>query len=244
MPNNAHLYAGTVYMAVYSPGGENWKTWYDTGYSEQFQVSVESESKSLESRRYENYGQAVATVNLAKPTKVTMKLRTTNQDTLAMALLGTPVTTTQTAGSVTDQAMTWEAGKIHQLQHTSLVPGTVNIGTATEADNLFVVDHALGTIAIPEDSTLTGALSYEYAAAKVNIIQGATQSSFTVAIQLVGNNLANNNQPVRVTCWKVTLSPKTAIDFLKNEHAEFEFEGSVELVPGKTGPFLVEVLAQ
>lgn len=232
-----------------------------TGYVDPAEVGTltieeTTELKTLKSKGRSSYGQVIASVSLKQPAKVKLSLKEVDPSVLAVALLGTAATLTQTAGTVSSPAtaITLIPDRWVPLPHTNITPhasGTSPIVIATAAQTPVSIpltdveiDHRLGLIKYI-GTTLTEATActatYKYGDVAGTRISGSVQPTVKMRILLDGKNLVNG-EDVRVLIDEATLTPSSPIDFAAEDWSVLELEGELTTLSGKTSPYVVDII--
>lgn len=233
MQESAFLGAGEVYIDRLTSAGVS------TGYTEignamQFELTPDAEMKELQSRNPKNYGQTVASVALAKPTKVKLKFTDFNATALEMALMGTTQKINQPAGAVSKTVSAVE-GKWVEIGARNLSASGLEVKkdgstTAFKLGEDYEVNYALGMIkALPSGAIVSGDVlkvtgtSQAYTGQLVSV---GAETIIKADIKLDGKNLVDGRKVI-VHAKGCTFKPASSIDMLKNEFGEIELEGTV-----------------
>lgn len=251
------ILSGNVYVDRLSDSGE------PTGYLEPAEIGTleikeETKLKTRTSKGRDTYGQVTATVSLKEPAKLKVTLNSVDPDTLAIALLGTVAARSQTAGTVASGAGATKVELIPDrwvpLPHSNIIPHvavTSPITVATDETTPVTIpltdvafNHRLGLVKYT-GSTLTEAtactLTYKYGDEASLRITGSVKPTVKMRLMLDGRNLVTGDN-VRVIIDEATLTPSKPVDFMSDDWAEIALEGEMTTLPGKTAPYVVDIV--
>lgn len=216
------------------------------GNATQFAIQPDADKKELVSRQCDSYGKVLATVTQPKPATVAITLDEWDRDSLAMALFGDVAATTVTGASVTDEEITARHDKWSELDYkiVSAVTVTGPSGTPTYVlDTDYEVDAEMGMIkALSGGSITDGAtieVDYTYASRVYDRVTGGTESNIKARLLLKGKNQVNS-KPCTVDVYEAQLAPKGGLNFLSDDFAAVELEGTLVTPSGSSEPFDVE----
>lgn len=245
MAARAFLGAGDIYVNRIVNGAKQGLA--GPFYADKFEVKPNSERKEATSKGRYNYGQIIESVALQKPSEFTMDLTEVTGDTLLLAFMGTATTLAQTAGTLTDQAVTAKADKWIEVGKKNLLTVVVknSAGSTTYVEGTdYTVNKPLGMVKVLSTGSIADAaalkVSGTYAAASGSVISGSTLSEVRAEIVFDGINQADGSQ-VTVNVWEGVLSTDSAFDFLANEFGKVSLKGTLKTPTGKTEPYTVTV---
>lgn len=248
MSARGFLGAGDVYLATITGGvAGNYEGPFECN---KFEIKPNVTLKEAKSKGKTSYGQVIETVALQEPADFTMVLTEVNRATLAIALLGTEAAVSQTAGTMTDEALVAKLDKWVPLSKFALTAGTVVVthtsGAPTYVEGTdYIVNYDLGWIkalstgAIVADQSLK--VDSTYKTVTGTDIRGATQAQVRVRVKFDGKNYADN-LPTQVTVYELVIAADSAFDFLSDDFAEVTLPGRMKTPTGFTEPFLVRLL--
>jgi hypothetical protein len=213
-------------------------------------VKMEVEEKVQPSQMKADFGQARATVNIPKPSVISVEFRDQPPEIIAMALLGSPDTLSEALASVTDEAITAVLGRWVDLPNRSITAGTVVVtdspmtetyveGTDYEINYVTGLLRAIAGGGIADSDALL--VDYDSVAVSGVTIAGGSQSQITARIILDGVNLVTG-KAVHFEAHKATLRPESDIDLNSGEFISSDLTGNMQTPPGKTSPFVLETL--
>jgi len=243
------LGSGDLYMDRYDASG-NAQGFYVVGNAFKFAIKEESEIKERESRMKDTYGQALDTVSIKKPAKISITVNDLKKENLAMCLLGDLSDLAVTGSSVTDEAMTAKHDLYVPLAQRNITSGTVvltdSTGTTTYVLGTdYEVHLKLGMIKALSTGAITDAQSllvdYDYGSLAGGKIAGSARPTIKAALKLDGLNQANQKECM-VNVLEAVLTPTGEVDFLSENWNEVGFEGSLNTPTGQTSPYIVEYL--
>lgn len=221
--------------------------WLRFGNATQFQIQENSEIKTRKSRQKASYGQTLNSVAIKGDAEISITLDDLDKDNLALAFLGTVSGVSVTGGSATAEVATAIHDKSLELANRKVSSVVVQdqtdtttyvLGTDYEIENAAMgFIKVLSTGAITDGQTLH--ISYDYATVAGNKVAGGTDASIRVALRLDGENLATQ-QPVIADVYEAELSPQSGVDFLAEDFANLELNGTLNTPSGKTEAYVLE----
>ena len=219
------------------------------GNATQFAINeTEADVKERISKMRDTYGQALDTVTLAKPPKITITIDEFDVENLAIALRGIVEVLNQASGSVTNQEYTAKADKWIELgkrKVSSVVVKSQDETTTYNEGEDYVVNTRLGLLkvlssgAISDGATIKVSFSYEAVTGKR--VLASRQAEIECALLLDGMNKVNGRD-CTVRVYKAKLRPSAEVDFLADDFQSLTLEGTLVTPEGKTEPYVVEYL--
>ena len=237
----AILAAGNVYMDRLDSSG-NATGYRLEGSTADFKLTPENEEKELLSQGRDNYGESLATVMIPGKTKVSLTLQTPSSESFAMAVLGSTSDASQSAATVTDEAVPVISGYYVDLANKQVSSVTVydsagTSGTKYTENTDYVIDERSGMLkAVAGGNIADGATVYvNYTAAAVTgtIISPNSDPTARFKIKLAGKNFVDDKQ-IEVTCKKVALALTSDLNFGGSNFLTLELAGTCELPTGAT----------
>jgi hypothetical protein len=249
MSSRGFLGAGDVYARFYDPILATFGDWQGPFETDKFEIKVSSDLKEMTSKGKTTYGQVIESVTIPKPNDFAIDFTEVNRASMATALAGTITTFSQSAGTITDQALTakydvWlPLGKENFAKTGFTVKD--NAGTNTYDEGVdYQMNWRLGWIKILSTGTITAAealkITGSYNATSGSEIAGATQSQIRAQFRLDGINFADQ-LPVIVDCLEAVIAPDAAFDFLQNDFAKVPLKGRLKTPVGSQEPFTVKL---
>lgn len=248
--SHAMTLAGDVYLALLDKQGQL------HGYiPKQLNVSeltlTPSEGQQLkqESRKRATYGQTLNQVDLPGAWSITLTNNELFQEYMQMILMGdlSMLNTPETV--VTDEASTalmnlWvpfvNRGSVTGVSITSSDGATTYImGTDYEVDGRNAMYRPLPGGNIADGQELL--LDYTLQAKSGFTINGATRTSFDVALLLDGHNLANDHR-VMLLVHHIKLKPQGGFDTMEQAIKSAQLGGGLLTPPHLNGPFIYQDL--
>lgn len=245
----AFLGAGKVRLDTYNPDTLAWSGLGDELGADKFEITGDSDVKEKTSKGRSDYGQSIASVVIGKPTKIAITISQASRDALAMQFQGVLSGYTQGSATVADEAVTAKLGKWVKLANRNLANGVTvknDAGTTTYvAGDDYEVNFASGEIralasgAIAEAQALK--VGYTANAIDGQRIRGGVRPQVRARAVFTGVNLVDN-KPVEVEAYEAVLRSSSGFDFLADDFAGIELEGSLVVPAGKTEPYTVTFL--
>jgi hypothetical protein len=245
----AILGAGSVRIDYYDPILLAYQGIGDPLGADKFEITPDSESKQKTAKTKEAYGQVVASVAFAKPTKIAITLSALSAQTLAMQMQGIRSDWTQGAATLTDEVLIAKLDKWIKLskrnlsdtgltvKHTSGTP-TYVLGTDYQVNYFTGEIKPLSTGAIAADQSLK--VSASALAIAGDQIRGGTQAQVRARVTWEGINMVDGQQ-IECECWEAVLTSSKGFDFLASDFNGTELTGYLVVPVGKTEPYVVRM---
>lgn len=170
MTARAFLGAGSLYIKRYVAGV--WSEWAGPYECEKFEIKPNTELKEKVSKGRDTYGQVIESVAIPQPADLTVDLSEVNKESLAIALLGTVAALAQTAGTLTNEAITAKADSWVELTKAALTGAQTVAGGAVSAS----VTGAISSTTLTVSAVSSGSLS---------VGQGISGSGMTAGTRIV-----------------------------------------------------------
>jgi hypothetical protein len=239
------ILAGNVYMAPIASDGTRGKLRM-VGNTTKLAIKPNSTKKEQKSKMRGSYGTAITTVMLPDPSDFSMTLQRIDKTNLMYQFMGSEATYTQTAGTVTDEAITavldgWI--KLAKEKVSSVVVTNSAASTTYVPGTDYELNADMGMIrAIPGGAITEGlALKVDYSAAAISdgwAINGSTQNSIRVYVLLDGENIASG-ELITGEFWDVMLTPDQELDFLSDELVEIGLSGAMQKPAEKPSAYTI-----
>jgi len=232
--------------------------WKRFGNATSFEIKENTTLKERKSKQKLTYGQVLDSVSVKDPAEIKVTLDDLDKDNLALAFLGDVDAINTTGASVTDEGQpTGSYGDFIRLEFefvSNVVVKDAATGAITYVEGVdYIISSAdRGMIQIIEgdatddiaeneayvESTSGLEISYDYASATGNSVVGGTNSSIKVALLLDGENFADQST-VSVDVWEAVLAPQTGVDFLSDDFATLELNGTLNTPSVKPSAYVV-----
>lgn len=243
--SRGYLGAGDLYLNLLIGGTP--QGWVGPYESKKFEIKANAELKEMTSRGRGTYGQIIESVPIPKPFDLNITMSEMGKEGLAIALLGTVGALSQTAGTITNEAVVIRAASWTPLskQNFSGALTVTNVaGTTTYAEGTdYVVNRQLGWIKRVPTGAIADATTVHvdgsYLAITGDSITGASASTIRAMVKLDGINFADQ-RPNIVTVWEMVVASEAAVDFLGDDFGEIPLSGRMKTPVGYTSPFLIE----
>ncbi len=266
---SAFVFSGDLYIDRLTDAGVS-TGYLDVSNATQMSIGETTDIKTQLSKMRATRGQVLATVATKKPATLKLTLDQIDRDKLAMALLGTVSTITQTADEATGETaavVTLIPGAWVQLPPRSIIaddtgaqisvaPMTVGYGADPDATPTPIAatpipqedlefNLRLGLVKYIGD-TLTEptetTFTYFYSAYTGSLISGSTTPTIKAKLKLDGINVVDGTA-VTVTIDEATLTPSKEVDFLADDFAVLEMTGEMRTLTNKTSPYTVDIIS-
>jgi len=244
MSQKGFIGAGILRIGIQKADG-TWGNDFEIGNTELFDVSADSDVKTLISYRDDGtFGQAFDTDVQAKPTQIKVTVTSVTAQILALAMAATLEDETIVAGTVTNELYTaMSAGDSFRLAHEDISALVVSNDT-TNAVLDAGVDYTLtkNTITMLTGTSIDVSVGYAYGGINWKRLKGGT-TSFTARLDIRGLN-RRSQKKYRVFAGNVTLQSKKGFSFLSNDFQKLEIEGTANIdqdatSDGHGAPFVV-----
>jgi len=232
--------------------------WLRMGNATKMEIKENTELKERKSKQKATYGQVLDSVAVKQPAELAVTLDDLDKDVLAMAFLGDVTDIDVTGGSATDEGHgTAKYGGFIRLLNTNVSNVVVKdsaTGVITYVENVdYIISSADtgmiqlikgdGTDDIAEDEAYSDGVSglkvsYDYGSFTGSKVTGGTTSSIKVALMMDGENFADQSK-VAVDVWEAVLAPQTGVDFLADDFATLELNGTLNTPDGYTSAYEV-----
>jgi hypothetical protein len=247
MNAQAILGAGKVRLNVYDPVALAWSGYGDPVGADKFEITGDIEEKTKTSKGRDDYGQAIASVIIGKPTKLAITISALDNAAMALQFQGIRSAWTQAAATVVDEAVVAKLDKWIKLTKRNLsdvgfsVKNTAG-STTYELGSDYLVNWATGEIkplATGEIAAEAG-LKVSFTAIALNgeQIRGGTRPQARVAAKFEGVNMVDNQQ-IECEVWEAVMASSNAFDFLADDFNGIELAGTMVVPVGKTEPYVV-----
>lgn len=217
------------------------------GNATKFAISeTDVDIKERFSRQLATYGQALDSVAINKPAKISIQIDDAIADNLALALKGLIETVNVNAGAVSNESITAAVNKYVPLAHdrvSNVVVKDATGATTYEEGSDYEVNVRLGWIKvlgggdIQDGATLK--VSYNYAAKQIHKIKGSKEAEILCQIILDGENVVNNKR-CKVIVYQAKLRPASEVDFLNDDYVKISLQGTLVTPPNQLEPYVVE----
>lgn len=205
-------------------------------------LSLSSDKVEMQDMVYGTLG--VAKSKIIKNTgEVTLNLKSFSPEVMELALFGQVTEDVAQAGA-TASAKAYRGRSI-------VVPGIIASVTSItdgvdtlEAGTDYVVSN--GSIYFPATSTVTDGNSVDivYDKAAVRRVEGMVNTGVSVMVVFDGQNLAENDTPVKVTYYKLSLSPAAQRQLVSADYGDQEIKGTLQVSKAVTGSGLSKMFKE
>lgn len=249
MAARGFLGAGDLYIARYDSTLGDFGQYVGPYNAEQFAITPNTNVKELIARGKANYGQVLESVPVPAAFDFSIVLTEVNQESLALALLGTAEDIATGSATVTDQVTIGHLDKWTKLLHNNISEtGFVLTNSAASTTYVrgtdYIVNFATGMWKALSTGAITEAqsLKVDYAALAVDgvLIRGATQTQLRAKFMLDGTNMADGS-PCIVTVHEAVMAPSGEVDFLADDFGRVTLPGRMKTPTGLLEPFTVEL---
>lgn len=237
--------AGHLLIDIFDSSGNPTGNYYQFGNATSLTLSPQAETESRESNYPETYGEELESVTQKQPTKFKATVNDVPRKVMALATFGRDIDFSQ-AAATEDQTyvVTPTPGAVTLLPHLSILESGLAIapavGDALVLGTDFEVDLAGGAIKWLETAKVTGSLTVTYRHGLIDgyAVQGGTESQIKGAIRMIGVNFASGKKCV-LDVWGASFQPTSEIDFFAKSFLNVTFEGQIQVMSGKSEPFLI-----
>ena len=216
-------------------------------YADKLELKPDVDTKQSTSKGRHDYGQVLETVNLGKPTELTLDLKEVVGNILVMAFQGTAEALDQASGTLAATSYTAKLGKWVSLNHlnflTVVVKDSAAATTYVEGTD-YKVNKDLGLLQAIDGGAIEDMdvvkVNGTYAAATGTIIKGQTNVDIRARILFDGINQADGTQAT-VEVYEAVITADSAFDFLANDFGVVSLKGTVKTPAGKDEPYTVTI---
>lgn len=249
MAARGFLGAGDLYIARYV---NNVLQAYEGPFEcTKFEIKPNVELKEMVSKGRDTYGQVIESVAIPKPADLTVDLAEVNKESLAIAMLGTVAAVSQSAGSLSNEAVVIASlDKWYPLSKAALTGtagGTMVVtnvaGTVTYVEGSdYLIERQTGMIKALSGGDITASTTVHvdtpYAATTGSEIKGMTDPQLRARFKMVGKNFVDG-LPVEVEVYEAVIAADSAFDFLQDDFAAISLPGRMKTPVGFIEPFIV-----
>lgn len=245
----AILGAGSVRLNYYDPILGAFQGFGDPLDADKYEITPDSENKQKIGKSKEAYGQVIAAVAFAKPTKIAITLSAMSEQALAMQMQGTLSAWTQDAATLTDEVLVAKLDKWVKLSKRNLSATGLLVkhssGTPTYVLGTdYLVNYFTGEIKALSSGAIAADQSLKITATAVAIagkqISGGTQAQIRCGVKWEGVNMVDGQQ-IEDECWEAVLSSSKGFDFLANDFNGIELTGYLVVPAGKSEPHVIRM---
>ncbi len=243
----AILGAGAVQLNVFEPATQAWGGWGDQLGADKFELTPDSEVKEKTSKKRESYGQAIASVPLAKPTKIAITISAADKAAMAMQFQGVLASYSQGAGSIAG-TITAKLDKWVPLLKRQIVEAGFSLTKVTGSvlmvkDTDYQINYATGEVKFLSSGAAANGDQMTVAGTALAVsgtrIRGGTQVQVRAMARFIGVNLVDAG-PMRAEVYECSLRSTQGFDFLADDFNGIQLEGTVVIPAGKTEGFIVD----
>jgi hypothetical protein len=245
----AILGAGKVSLNLFNPVTRAFEGWGDQLEADRFEITPDSEVKEKISKSREAYGQAIASIPLAKPTKLVLIISGANKAAMALQFQGVLSTYSQGAGAIAEDVVAkldkWVSLTKRNIESAAFA---VNLKAAPQTvyalGTDYVVDYAAGAIKVLESGAIAANaelhVTGQAAAVSGTRIRGGTQTRVRCGAKFVGVNLVDES-PMTAEVYEVQLRSTQGFDFLADDFNGIQLEGTMVKPADKDEAYIVDM---
>lgn len=243
----AILGAGKVQLDMYNPATQAYTGWGDQLGADRFEITPDSDVKEKTSKGREDYGQAIASIPLAKPTKIVIVISAADKAAMAMQFQGVLSSYSQGSGAINESINAkldkWVPLTKRNVSDTGFAVKN-DAGTTTYVlGEDYEVDYAAGEIKALSGGDITANQSLKVTgtanAVSGTRIRGGTQTRVRARARFVGVNMVDDS-PLRIEVYEAQLRSTQGFDVLADDFNGIQLEGTLVKPAGKTEAFIVD----
>lgn len=241
--------AGDVYIARFDPTTGLYDPYQGPFETAKFEIAASADLKEQISKGRYTYGQVTAAASIPKPTDFNVDFAQIDRTTMAIALQGSSVKTTQVVQTITAVPVVASLGGWVETGYSNINPTgfavkdtagtlTYDLGVDYEINFEMGLLKALegGAIIEAESVKITGATL----AGATIVISGATDPQIRAKFLFDGINYVDGS-PCKVECYEALVSSSAAFDFLASDFNKASLKGRLVTPPGGSTPFKVSL---
>ena len=242
--------AGSIRLDVYDPVTQSFTGYGNELGADKFEITGDIEEKQKTSKKRDNYGAAIASVIIPKPSKIAITISELDNDALALQFQGIRSAWTQGAASVADEAITAKLDKWISLSKRNLADAGFLVkdsaGTTTYAIGTdYLVNYATGEVKLLSTGTIAAdaalKVSFDALALSGQQIRGGTRPQARMRAKFEGVNKVDD-QYIECEVWEAVVSSSNGFDFLADDFNGVELTGTLVVPSGKTEPYMVRLM--
>lgn len=242
----AILGAGAVQLNMYDAVAQAYSGWGDKLGADRFEITPDSDVKEKTSKRRESYGQAIASVPLAKPTKLVVVISAADKAAMALQFQGVLTTYSQAAGTIAGEVTAkldkWVPLAKRQIVEDGFSLTGATAGALTKGTD-YEIDYATGEVKFLSSGEVAQNEVVTVAGTALAVsgtrIRGGTQVQVRAQLRFVGVNLVDGS-PMTCEVWEASLRSTQGFDFLADDFNGIQLEGTLVIPAGKSEPFVVD----
>lgn len=255
MTARAILGGGLVSLNMFNSATQAFEGFGENIDADKFEIKPNFEEKTSESRSHLDYGQARASVVLAKPTEISIDLSASSVKALAMQFQGLVASLSQGAGTLDDAPVVVTAiGVWLPVGYRNLVEAgftVTNVGGATvyvrgthyEVNWLRGEIRFLPGVVGNPAAGATVEVSGTYTAVDGSKILGGRVTQVRAQVRFDGQNMVNG-EPMEADVHEAVLGAGSGFDFLSSDFVPISLTGKIVTPAGKTEGYEVRFPAR
>lgn len=226
---------GGILMSVLDANDRPTNGFFNVGQLSSVSLALSSDKVEMQDMVYGTLGIAKSKT-IKNNGEVTFNMKSLAPQIAALALNGAVIDDVAESGATA----TVSAFRGRSINVDGVISKVVSV-KVTDEESLLVpgVDYVAsnGSIFFFETANITDGDTVEvvYDKAAVKRIEGMTNSGVNVMVIFDGINLAENDTPVKVTYYKVALSPAAQRQLLSSDYADLEIKGTLQVSKFVTG---------
>ncbi|MDH0145141.1 hypothetical protein N7335_01910 [Stutzerimonas stutzeri] len=189
-------------------------------------LALSSEKVEMQDMVYGTLGVAKSKV-IRNTGELTLNLKSSSPDVMELVLFG------QVTDDVAEVGATF-TGKAYKGR-SIIVHGVISAVTSVTGAAAAVLEEGVdyvvsdGSIEFLKDGTITDGdeVTVVYDKAAVRRIEGLVNTGVNVMVVFDGKNIAENDSPVKVTYYKMSLSPAAARQLVSADYGDLEIKGTL-----------------
>ncbi|MGE4536644.1 MAG: hypothetical protein AB7D37_06170 [Desulfovibrio sp.] len=214
------------------------------GNTTSFMITESSTLKERTSKMKKTYGQTLDSVAIHGAPKVSFTLNDLIRSNLALIHMGDDADATQALAAEVTKTFAVESVKVGVFY--DLGAADISITSVKDASNAdfttYEMDEDGGLFKFTEAPTEAVTVTYSVPAMSGYTITGSTRSTIKGRLLFIGKNLADQTN-MRVDCKESQLTPKNGLDYLSDDFADAQYEGTLNTPSGETSPYSVRMLS-
>lgn len=244
----AILGAGDVRLDLYNYDTQSYTGLGDKLEADKFAITPDGELKRKTSKSRAAYGQNIASVAVAKPTKIAMTLSSLSEEALAMQFQGIMTTESHGAGAL-DAAIVAKIGKWVRVGKRNLVEAGLTVknegGTTTFVKGEdYEVNYVTGEIKALEAGDIDANQALKVAgttlAYQATLVRGGTRAQIRARVVFEGENKVDG-QYIEAEAYEAVFLSNKEFDFLADDFTGIELEGELNVPTGKSEPYVIRI---
>lgn len=244
----AVLGSGDVRLDLWDYDNQRYTGLGDKLEADKFAITPDGELKRKTSKSRGAYGQNIASVAIAKPTKIALTLSSLSHEALAMQFQGIVSTEAQGAGAIattiTARIGKWVGIGKRNVQESGFAVKSSDDTATYVLGTDYEVNYVKGEIRVLEAGNINAnvVLNVTGTASAYNgtLVRGGTRAQIRARVVFEGMNQVDG-QYIEVEAYEAVFLSNKEFDWLADDFTGIELEGELNVPTGKAEPYVIRI---